>query len=350
MNRLLLVSEARAVGGAEVYLERLAAGLDDWRTVLAVPASGAMAAWRKRLETAGLQCVAYDSGASGMRQLRDLARNADLVHVNLPSTYDGGSGTLPWRLSRSGRPVVVTEHLTLLPRSRRRRLWKRLTDRAVAVRICVSRASADGLRAEGFTRVQVIPNGVPDPGAPLPLPDGEKLRVGVAGSLETRKGIDTLIEAVARVGDSRLRLEIAGDGPLRETLPALVRARGVEEQVSFAGQVDDIYGFFAAQDVAALSSRLEAMPLCVLEAMAAGRGSLVTALPGMNEIVTVNSTGRLLPVDDPGAWADCLAELIRDRTLVRSWGAEARRDYEARFTLAHSVRETEKLYREVIGE
>lgn len=355
MKSILLVSEAKAYGGAETYLERLGENLKHWKPKFLVPRAAELKPWIQRLEAQGLAPVLTDGGWSGLRTILAQAKSPDveLVHVNLPSTYDGGSGLLPWAIKQAcGKPVVVTEHLTLIPRSRRRRWTKHRTGGAISRVITVSEASRQGLLQEGLpaSRVVTIPNGVPDPGSPAPLPDTSELRVGVLAALEERKQVDLLIQAMSRIEKTNVTLTIAGDGPLRESLKRLARRLELDSRVNFVGHVKDPYKFLGDQHLLALPSRLEAMPLSVLESFACGRGVLLSALPGMAEIVDHEETGWLLSPEDVNVWSRSLERLAADGAQVQSWSLRARQVYESRFTLAASAARTEDLYREVLLE
>jgi glycosyltransferase involved in cell wall biosynthesis len=234
--------------------------------------------------------------------------------------------------------VVATEHLTLLARSRRRAWIKRLTAGAVRGRICVSEASARPLRDEDTGPVRVVANAVPDPGDFRPPRPGP-LRVGSLATLERRKRLDVLIEAVARLPEAELHL--AGDGPLRGALEAQARGSAGATRIHFHGRVEDPYAFLREQHVLALCSELEAMPLSVLEALAAGRGAVCRDLPGLDEVLTP-ACGRLVPSADPAVWAAALGALTEGEVL--SWGRAARERYLEAFTMDRMVRETEAVY------
>jgi glycosyltransferase involved in cell wall biosynthesis len=355
VRRVTLVSEAKVFGGAEVYLEGLARSFSRWRAEVAVPDRRELAGWRAALAAAGVSVLAYAPTPAGWMDLaRRLRRSApDLVHLNLPSTYDGASGLAAlWFRLAAGRPVVVTEHLTQLPRSRRRRLTKRAAAGAVRATLVASRASRSALVGEGMDaeRIFVVPNGVPDPGPARPLPAGEPLCIGFLATLEPRKHADLLVQVLAGLREVPLRLTLGGDGPLRPALERLVERLGQEDRVSFAGWVDDVPGFLAAQHLLALPSRLEGMPLIVLDAFAAGRGVLVTDLPGLEEVVEDGRTGRRLPVSDVETWTAAVRAVAADRDLLVRWGRSARDTYLERFTAQRAARETEAIYDRVLAE
>ena len=349
-----MVSEAHAVGGAEIYLERLAATFTRWRPTLGIVQRPALESWSDHLISAGFDVVRIAPGWRGVRALGAwvAGQGIDLIHLNLPSSYDGNAGFLAWWLRRAtGLPIVVTEHLTRIPRSRRRRWAKQRTESAIAARIVVSEASRAALRGEDTDRPPsvVIPNGVPDPGRPEPLPPERPLRVGALATLEPRKQLDRLVRAVAAVSDSgAIRLTLAGEGPERDALARLIDATGTGDRVFLVGRVDPVAPWLAGQHLLALPSRLEGMSLGVLEAYASGRGVLAAAVPGMDEIVEPDATGFLLDPEHDAPWTQALETVLREPERVARWGAAARTRYEREFTLGRCAGATEALYDRVI--
>ena len=100
------------------------------------------------------------------------------------------------------------------------------------------------------------------------------------GRLSHEKGFDLLIEALALGGNSRLRLTILGEGPLRGDLERLARDQGVARQVRFVGFQKNPYPFFAQAHAFVLSSRFEGSPNVVLEALACCTPVIATPAPG----------------------------------------------------------------------
>jgi glycosyltransferase involved in cell wall biosynthesis len=114
----------------------------------------------------------------------------------------------------------------------------------------------------------------------------ERINLVSAGRLVKQKGFDLLIEAVALCGNPRLHLTLLGEGPLREALAAMAQTKGVSGQVRFVGFQKNPYPFFANADAFVLSSRLEAFPNVVLEALACGTPVIATpSIGGVREIL-----------------------------------------------------------------
>lgn len=130
----------------------------------------------------------------------------------------------------------------------------------------------------------------------------------VPARLHPMKGHVDLLAAWPRVlaAHPDAVLVCAGDGPLRQALPALAAAAGLAASVRFVGARDDLPDLLAAADVVALPSRVEGLPLALLEAAAAGRPTVATAVGGVPEAVEDGRTGRLVPPRDPRALAAAL--------------------------------------------
>jgi glycosyltransferase involved in cell wall biosynthesis len=191
-------------------------------------------------------------------------------------------------------------------------------------------------------RITVIPNGVavapvtPDARAEARRALGagsETFVVGGVGQLIERKAFHLIVEAAAQLTPAPpVAVALVGDGPERERLLALARARGV--RLELAGFQDDPQPFIAALDVAVLPSRAEGMPLVLLEAMGLGVACIATPAAGAVEVVEDGISGLLVPFDDAPALAAALARLRADASLRARIGAAAAARIAAQFSVA----------------
>jgi len=293
-----------------------------------------------------------------LRWLR--STGADIVHVPLYSRA-GPYIRLAAKLARV-RLIVAHEHCRATPPPPRRRLADRLLARGTRY-VAVSEAQRTELVRQGISPdwVAVVGNGIDvelfAPGDRAAARDMEGLPEGAAivvipARLVPRKGHVDLLAAlpalVRRVPE--VLMLCAGDGPLSRSLPALAEAAGLANRVRFLGHRDDMPSLLAAADVVCLPSRVEGMPLAILEAMAAGRAVVATDVGGVAEVIADGSTGRLVPPQNPAALAMALGALLIDTGERGAMGARAHRAALERFSSRDMTHRLESAYEHWLAE
>ena len=180
----------------------------------------------------------------------------------------------------------------------------------------------------------------------LGLP-GEGLVLGVVGRLQPWKRQHLLIKAVAelrRRGRKVHGLIVGGDAyglspEYAQALPELARRLGVEDHVTFTGQVDDAGRFLQLMDVVLSTSRSEPFGIVIVEAMALARPVVAFASAGPLEIVQPGVTGLLLPEGGGSAvLTGAVERLMDDPDLRLRLGQAARRRFLERFTADRMTR------------
>jgi glycosyltransferase involved in cell wall biosynthesis len=106
--------------------------------------------------------------------------------------------------------------------------------------------------------------------------------------------------------------------------------------------------FFADVDVFAFASKSEGFGIVVLEAMEAGKPSVVTDIPPLNSIIVPGISGLVATPDDPASFAAAIVSLFREPRTLHTMGDEARRRVEAAFSPAAMVDKTVAYYGEVM--
>lgn len=147
---------------------------------------------------------------------------------------------------------------------------------------------------------------------PAPMREGPRHLVAI-GRLSEQKGFPLLIEAMALAALPDLHLTLIGDGELRPALEAQIAAAGLAERVSLTGWLDEtgVRDHLARAHALVLPSFAEGLPMVVMEAFAAGRPVIASAIAGVPELVTPG-TGWLVPAGD----ARALAGAIRNFAAV----------------------------------
>jgi glycosyltransferase involved in cell wall biosynthesis len=171
--------------------------------------------------------------------------------------------------------------------------------------------------------------------------------LGTVGRLSTEKGQRVLIEALPLIVHKfpRARLLLVGEGPDRTELERLARSAGMEEHVLFTGFRHDVPAVLSALDIFVLPSFYEAQGLAVVEAMAAARPIVATAVGGVPGIITHGVEGLLVPPGDPKALALAVIRLVDDRALAQTLAENARRRAERDFDVRRMVAAYDSVYR-----
>lgn len=242
------------------------------------------------------------------------ARRYDVVHTHLSTSTV--NGCLAARLSRV--PCVATVH------GLSGKLSYLAADHLIAVSADVRRhMTAQGLHE---SRISIVHNGV-DPAPPAPgareaarealgLPARGPV-VGTTARLTALKGVDTALQAVARLRDDfpDLRYVVFGDGEMEEELRALAASLEIGENVVFAGYRTDLTRLLAALDAFLFPTLREAMGIALIEAMAAGVPVVATRVGGIPEVVA-EGTGLLVAPSDPVGMAEAVGRVLREPDLA----------------------------------
>jgi len=349
-------------GGMETHLALLASRLTPFVEVDVAVAAGGQPHGREtvdgvtvhRMRTLGV-VAATPICPELFTVIRDV--RPDLVHLHHPHPL----AMLGYLASGSRLPCVVSYHSDIV----RQRVLGRLT--APMVRATLRRsaailvASPDYLESSSvlqpFRRTcHVVPYGFEpvaasriDPRAVARLRSqyGPRLVLGV-GRLTAYKGFEYLVRAMA---DVDARLLIVGDGPCRRTLARLVTTLGLDDRVALLGAVPDVAPYYEACDVFVLPSisRNEAFGLVQLEAMAAGKPVVNTAIgSGVAYACPPGLSGQAVPPADPAALAAAIRRLLADPELRRALGAAGRARVTSEFSAAAMVRETVDIYERAV--
>lgn len=339
---VVLLSASLAQGGAETQLLRLALGLQarGWRvSVLSM------------LPLTGLSDALIDAGipteSLGIRRGTvsplDLARATAALRRHAPDALV--SFTLPANLlgrlagRAAGVPAIVTSFRSVRLGGRARRMLLRATAGLDAATTTNSRLAAEQLARDGLVSpatVRVIPNGLDLP-APVPaagaaaaratlgVPDGAFLWLAV-GRLDTPKDYPTLLRALAAL-PSDAHLRIAGEGPERAALEALVAEHDLGSRVGLPGFRSDVAELLAAADALVLSSAWEGLPNAVMEALAAARPVVATDVGGVRELVHHGESGFVVPPRDSVKLAEAMRRLMRLPAAERAAMGERGREH-----------------------
>ncbi len=315
----VLVALGTSAGGVGRHVAGLVGGLVErgHTVVVACPTEvagrfglGALASVVVPVEVADRPSPVGDAAA--VRELRRLARGADVVHAHgLRAAALAALAT-----ARLPAPVVATLH-NAAPGGLVTRAVYGALERVVAGRcdlvLGVSADLVERMEALGARRTGLAVVAAPPPRtavrdryavhADLGIDARSALAVVVA-RLAPQKGLDLLLDALAELGDLALLTVVAGDGPLREGLQRRIDAEGLA--VRLLGARDDVPDLLCAADVVVSSARWEGQPVGLQEALHAGAAIVATEVGGTAAVV--GDAAVLVPPGDPVS----LSRAVRD--------------------------------------
>ena len=213
--------------------------------------------------------------------------------------------------------------------------------------IAVSRSVAGAI---SDARATVIYSGVPVP--PLPAAGVRAALptvIGAAGRLTAGKAFTDLVRALPLIPDT-VQLEIAGDGPQRESIAALARELGVSNRVTLLGWVPDMRPLLARWTLFANPSLEEGFGLAVVEAMAAALPVVATPVGGVPEVAIDGENALLVRPGHPEELAAAINRVLADRTLAERLVTRARQHVERHFSIQQQVDATDRLYQSLLRD
>ncbi|MCE9635482.1 MAG: glycosyltransferase family 4 protein [Planctomycetes bacterium] len=269
------------------------------------------------------------SDLAARREIARLAPGHDVIHAHAAK-----AGALA-RLAAGGVPVVYAPHGLYFtyhaPGSIRHRVWRAIERRLAsrtAIFHCVSPTEADTCVEAGLcdrSRAVVVPNPVPH----LPAVRAPEVMAGddgpivlMAARFADPKDPITFLRAAARVDPSlRARFVLVGTGP-DEKIVRQWAERPSGGRCWVLTPLPEVRTLLARTRVAVLSSRSEAMPLFLLEALAEGVPAVASDLPGCRD--ASGDAALYVPPGDPEAMAASIERLLRDAALHADLSAKAR--------------------------
>lgn len=297
-----------------------------------------------------------------LRNLARLAREHRIVAFNI---HFPGLASINWTALRALRlfpgKVILSFHGSDIRAAHGMRGWIRRAFRYLlrhsdAVVACSKGLQEEILMLEPRANVRVIYNGIDESRfrggaspATLPAKLQDKDLILNIGRYEYRKAHDLLLRAFAQVRHKQpaAHLLIVGStGPELAKTRAAVVDLGLADSVTLYQDLPHsaIPGLLAIARLFVLSSRWvpgkmgEGFPVAILESALAGRPVVTTRTCGAAEIIEDGVTGRLVPLEDAGALAAAMCEVLEHRAKASTMAARLRQKVLAEFTWGRAYR------------
>jgi glycosyltransferase involved in cell wall biosynthesis len=275
----------------------------------------------------------------------------DLIHahVSYPAGYIASILAKEYDI-----PYVMTEHMGPFPLPHYWRDGKPFPEITEAFAhasktVAVSPALAKQIAALGYREPCVIPNAIDEKRFSMGKPSSSKFVFFTLCGLTRSKGIDHLLEAIARWNPpaDRFEFRIGGDGPMRGEYETLSRNLGVSDRVKWLGEIsrEEAPELFRSCHVYVMPSQHETFGVVFAEAIASGKPVIATRCGGPEFIVN-NANGRMVDVGDIDALANTM------QWMAENWSAfdpvAIRDDFMRRFSREAVVNQLHDLYKEIL--
>ncbi len=174
----------------------------------------------------------------------------------------------------------------------------------------------------------------------------DEILIGSVGRLVEQKDYPTQLRAFAKAVAEvpRLRMVLAGDGPLKADLLRMARELNISAQVSFIGHCERVPAFLRCLDIFVLASRFEPFGVALLEAKAAGVAIVATRVNEVPEILSDGASGLLSPPEDPESMSRLFVSLALNHEMRAKLGKQANAEARARNSLESVVCGYQELY------
>ena len=372
MAQVVHVISGLEVGGAEIALLRLivsARGGQFSHRVIALTTGGGMG---ERFRDAGVEVIGLDFRRSPVKSFARLVKYFRTTRPDFVQTWMYHAdfiGGLAARLAGI-RNIIWGIHSTYVQSGGSRmttylmHVCARVSRRIPKAIVCVAKVSRNVHVAAGYdaNRMLVIPNGVDLDKLIVPAGGRELIRrqngltagqivIGTLGRFNPAKDYENFVSAagiIARQYPS-VRFLMVGRGLSRDntTLVELIARTGFEERFVLLGERDDAPTCLAAMDIFGLSSRSEALPTVIAEAMALRLPCVATDVG--DTAILLGEAGVVVPKEDPAALAAGMAHLIElPAESRRQLGKTGRQRIEEKYTMVAVREQFELLYKRMI--
>lgn len=175
--------------------------------------------------------------------------------------------------------------------------------------------------------------------------------VGIIGRLVPIKDVDTYVQAAALVAASSpdVRFAVVGDGVERSRLEALART-SLGDRVHFFGWRKDIAAVLGDVDVVVNTSLNEGTPVALIEALAARRPVVATAVGGTPDLLEGGRLGRLVAARSSKGLADAIQEVLRSPAAAAEMADLGQQAVLTRYSVNRLLGDMAVLYRDLLAK
>jgi glycosyltransferase involved in cell wall biosynthesis len=217
--------------------------------------------------------------------------------------------------------------------------------------ICVAEFMKKELLQKGVpdNKLTVIYNGIRNPKIDFSqkLVSKEKI-ISIIGRLSEEKGHKFLFESLSKMKkerpDLQWKLNIVGDGPLKQDLIDFSKKLDIDSNIYFKGFVNNMGVEYINSDLIVLPSENEAFPFVAIESLAYEKPVISTNVGGLPEVIRHNETGLLVPYGDVKALSENITKLLEDEDFAKRLAKNGKDFFLKNLTFDKMLRQTLSIY------
>lgn len=221
--------------------------------------------------------------------------------------------------------------------------------------IQISAYSREQFKNRKINQLSIIPNAIPSRYAAIPLKDGMSNHLVFVGILNDLKNQLFILQVLKELKEEGIFYSIEfcggfGNSEYQQLMEDYIRNHGLEEQVQFNGWVaySDLPSILERSDILVLTSRQEALPMSIAEAMAAGRPALATRVGGIPEMIDDGKNGFLIELDSTRTAKEALKQVYNDSARIRQMGEAAKLKAKENYMAASVAERTQAFYQQLV--
>jgi glycosyltransferase involved in cell wall biosynthesis len=188
------------------------------------------------------------------------------------------------------------------------------------------------------------------PSSPI-YPNGGEKKIGYVGQIAYRKNVGDLLNAFDNLYKKHkdVRLILVGDGPERKDLEERSRNLASAAKIEFVGFRNDRLRYLKEMDLFSMTSSLEGIPRCMMEAMAMEIPVAAYNIPGVDKLIIQEQTGLLAPFGQVDALKQCWERLLFDKEFSARVAQNGMRHVIENFSAKRMADEYTELYKEMVS-
>ncbi len=373
ITKILYVITKSNWGGAQKYLFELATSLPKEKFEVAVLLGGS-GVLTDKLKKAGIKTIYVKNLDRDINVFKEFLVLFDLIKVlkaekpnvvHLNSSKIGGLGALAGRIYNFLKPkrstlnarIIFTAHGFYFNEDR---LWviktitfllNYLTLLWCHKTIVINQREFNQVKNLPFVskKIELIHNGVRIiNGLKVAKNPDSPLAIGTISELTKNKGLEYMIEAIARLKNKNITFTIIGEGEERDNLTRLINQKNISDKVQLLGFKENATSYLNLFDIFTLTSVKEGLPYTILEAGLAGLPVIASNVGGIGEIIEDGKSGILVEPKNVEQIVEAISKLIDFAELRKTLGQNLKKTVEQNFSIEKMIKKTRSLYTNLI--